>query len=155
WYRDLDPEVEHITTGALERLQHAGVTLVESELPGLAELIDCVTYPVQNHDVRPSLTRYLEQHGAGVSFEELLRNAGPDIQESFRTEVMPGGAHFVTDATYHEVVRTHLPALQRLYRDYFSRTGVEAIVFPATRIPATIIGTTTVKIRGREVAFDD
>src|SRR6202011_2563236 len=52
WYRDLDPQVERITSAALTRLQGAGITLVESELPGLAHLIDLITEPVQNHDVR-------------------------------------------------------------------------------------------------------
>lgn len=155
WYTGLDPEVERVTGHALRRLQAAGVVLVESELPGLAGLIDLITYPVQNHDVRPSLTRYLGDYSAGVSFDELLRLASPDIRESFRTEVMPGGIHFVSDEAYASVVGTHLPALRQLYQDYFARTGLEAIVFPATRIPATIIGTGSVSLGGRLVPFDE
>ncbi len=155
WFAGLDPEVERITTTALQRLQDAGASLVESELPGLAGLIELITYPVQNHDVRPSLTSYLGDYSAGVSFEELLRLASPDIRESFRTEVMPGGIHFVSDRAYATVVETHLPALRQRYRDYYARTGVDAIVFPATRIAATPIGTTTVTIRGQQVPFDE
>jgi Asp-tRNA(Asn)/Glu-tRNA(Gln) amidotransferase A subunit family amidase len=155
WYEGLDAEVDRVTTATLRRLRDAGVVLVESELPGLAGLIDLVTYPVQNHDVRPSLTRYLHDYSAGVTFDELLRQASVDIRESFRTEVLPGGIHFVSDEAYATVVGTHLPALRELYRDYFARTGVEAIVFPATRIPATLIGTASVPLGGREVPFDE
>lgn len=155
WYEGLDPEVERLTTATLHKLQAAGVSLVESSLPGLAGLIDLTTYPVQNHDVRPALTRYLADYSAGVTFDELLRLASPDIRESFRTEVMPGGVHFVSDQAYATMVETHLPALRTLFRDYFARTGVEAIVFPATRIPATTIGTSTVTIQGRQVPFDE
>jgi indoleacetamide hydrolase len=155
FWSGLEPEVERLAGLALRRLKEAGVLLVESELAGLAGLIDRCTYPVQNHDVRPSLARYLADYAAGVGFDELLRKASPDIRESFRTEVLPGGAHFVPEDTYAEVVATHLPALRALYRDYFARTRVEAIVFPATRIAATLIGTTAVSIGGQTIPFEE
>jgi len=155
WFSDLDPEVERITSAALTRLVEAGVELVESQLPGLEHLIDLVTEPVQNHDVRLALARYLEEYHAGVTFEELLRQASPDIQAIFRRYVLPGGADFVSEAAYTEARDTHLPALKRLYRDYFARTGVAAIVFPATMVPALPIGSEAdVTIRGRQVSFE-
>jgi len=155
WYRDLDPEVERITQAALGRLRDAGVELVESELPGLSRLIDLTTEPVQNHDVRLTLARYLEEYRAGVTFEALVRQASPDIRELFRTDVLPGGQNFVTDAAYAEAVGTHLPALRRLYRDFFDRTGVAAIVFPATLVPALPIGSEgDVTIREETVSFE-
>ena len=141
WYRDLDPEVERLTTAALERLQRSGVELVESELPGLAHLIDLITEPVQNHDVRLALARYLRQYRAGVTFEQLVSEASADIRTLFGSDVLPGGANFVSEATYSAAVETHLPALRRLYRDYFARTGVLALIFPTTLVPALPIGT--------------
>ena len=155
WYRDLDPEVERITSAALTRLQDAGITLVESELPGLAHLIGLITEPVQNHDVRVALAHYLGEYRAGVTFEQLVSQASPDIQEIFRSDVLPGGPNFVSEAAYAAVLSTHLPTLQRLYRDYFSRTGVAALVFPATMVPALPIGTEAdVMIHGRRVSFE-
>lgn len=155
WYRDLDPEVERITSAALTRLQGAGITLVESELPDLAHLIDLITDPVQNHDVRLALARYLREYHAGVTFEQLVSQASPDIQDIFRSDVLPGGPNFVSEAAYAAAVSTHLPALQHLYHDYFSRTGVAALVFPATLVPALPIGTEAdVTIQGRPVSFE-
>ena len=155
WFRDLDPEVERITSAALTRLQDAGITLVESELPGLAHLIGLITEPVQNHDVRVALAHYLGEYRAGVTFEQLVSQASPDIQEIFRSDVLPGGPNFVSEAAYAAVLSTHLPTLQRLYRDYFSRTGVAALVFPATMVPALPIGTEAdVMIHGRRVSFE-
>jgi len=155
WYRDLDPEVERLTTAALDRLLQAGVELVQSELPRLAQLIDLITEPVQNHDVRLALARYLRRYHAGVTFEQLTSQASEDIQALFRSDVLPGGANFITEAVYRAAIDTHLPALRRLYRDYFAHTGVAAMIFPATLVPALPIGSESdVTIRGQTVSFE-
>jgi Asp-tRNA(Asn)/Glu-tRNA(Gln) amidotransferase A subunit family amidase len=155
WYRDLDPEVDRITQAALDRLRAAGAELIESELPGLDGLIDLITEPVQNHDVRLTLAAYLREYHTGISFEALVRQASPDIQAVFDSDVLPGSPHFVSDAAYGAAVRTHLPRLRQLYRDYFARTGVAAIVFPATRVAALPIGSEEdVMIQGQAVPFE-
>jgi len=155
WYQDLDPEVERVTMAALARLQAAGVELVESDLPGLARLIDLITEPVQNHDVRRALAAYLREFHAGVSFEQLVDQASPDIQAIFRRYVLPGGADFVSEAAYAAIRDTHLPHLKSLYREYFARTAVTAIVFPATMVPALPIGPEQdVTIRGHRIPFE-
>jgi indoleacetamide hydrolase len=154
WFRDLDPEVERITQTALERLRQEGVELVESQLPGLSRLIGLTTSAVQNHDVGPSLSHYLSRYHAGVSLAQLVEQASPDIQQSFRSGVLPGSPHAISDATYAEIVHTHLPALRGLYRDYFAHTGVAAIIFPCTRVPATPIGSEhEVTVGERKVSF--
>jgi mandelamide amidase len=154
WFGGLDPQVEHLTELALERLRHAGAEIVETELPGLQALIDQTTDAVQNHDVRGALAHYLEEYGAGVTFEQLVARASPDIQSNFRDYVLPGSKNFVSEKTYLAARDTHLPALRRLFRDYFVRAGVNAIVFPTTMAPATPIGEDdTVDIGGRKVPF--
>jgi mandelamide amidase len=156
WFEGLDPEVERITAAALERLQHAGAVLVEGSLPGLSSLIDQVTEPVQNHDVRFALPRYLETYHANVTFEQLVARASPDIQAVFRQYVLPGGTDFVTEAAYAAARDRQLPAIKALYRNHFAEMGVAAMVFPAVRVPAPRIGEeTTLDIRGRKVAFED
>ncbi len=155
WFADLDADVERITNRALTRLEDAGVQLIDTRLPGLAELIDLTTYQVQNHDVRFALARYLKEYGAGLTLEQLLERASPDIQALFRSDVLPGGANFVTEAQYAAARDQYLPALRRLYREYFASNGVAAMVFPATRVAAPRIGEeTTLLIRGRPVPFD-
>jgi len=139
WYRDLDPELERITSAALARLQEAGVELVESEFPQLAKLHESITTPVITHDVGPAIGRYLSEYRAGLNFEQLVSQASPGVREELR-QVFPGGSDFVSDGAYRVLVREKLPQFRRLYRDYFSRTGVAAIVFPATAVPALPIG---------------
>ena len=156
WFVDLHPEVEKIAGDALARLRDAGAVLVEGTIPGLAHLIDLTTDPVQNHDVRPELARYLKEYGAGLSVEELVARASPDIREVFRTDVMPGGVNVVSEAAYAAARDQYLPALRQLFQEYFSRTQVAAIVFPATLVPPPLIGeeTTLTAGGGRSLPFE-
>jgi mandelamide amidase len=155
WFTDLDPEVERQTGLALARLEEAGAQIVETQLPGLASLIELTTDAVQNHDVRIALAAYLKEYGAGVDFDTLVAQASPDIQRVFRSDVLPGGVNFVTEAHYAAARDQYLPALRRLYGDYFARTGVAAMIFPATLVAAPRIGEeTTVDVGGRPLPFD-
>jgi len=139
WYRDLDPELARVTGAALARLKEAGVELVESELPQLAKLHESITTPVITHDVGPSIGSYLEDYGAGLDFGQLVNEASPGVRAELR-QVFPGGSDFVSDADYRTIIDTKLPELRRAYRDYFVRSGVAALVFPATAVPALPIG---------------
>lgn len=139
WYRDLDPELEHVTNSALERLREAGVEIVESEFPQLANLHESITTPVITHDVGPALGSYLKEYRVGLNFEQLVNQASPGVRDDLR-QVLAGGTDFVSDGAYEIIVNKKLPELRRLYQDYFSRTGVAAIVFPATAVPALPVG---------------
>jgi Asp-tRNA(Asn)/Glu-tRNA(Gln) amidotransferase A subunit family amidase len=155
WFRGLDPEVERIATEALRKLQDAGVELVESEVPELAHLIELITEPIQNHDVRYTLKKYLEDFQAGVTFDQLLAQASADIKRDFASAVLPGGKFFVSDAAYQTARDVHLPKLRENFRAYFARTGVAAIVLPATMVPPPPIGQDEeVVIAGKKVPFE-
>jgi mandelamide amidase len=154
WFTSLDEDVEHLVNQALHRFQESGAIIVETELPGLSRLIEQTTDQVQNHDVRLSLAQYLKEFGAHLSFEDVVRQASPDIQALFKSDVLPGGRNFVSEQVYSAARDVHLPALRRLYHDYFARTGVGAIVFPATMAPPPLIGEdVNVDIGGRKVPF--
>ena len=156
WYAGLDPEVERITASALHRLEAAGAILVEAPLPGVASLVDHATDQIQNHDVRLALARYLASYAAPVDLEQLIEQASPDIQAVFRSYVLPGGENFVPEPVYAAARDRYLPELKRAYRDYFAQHRLEAMVFPATRVPAPLIGEeTTLDIAGHAVPFED
>jgi mandelamide amidase len=154
WFRGLDVEVERVCTEALRTLQRAGVELVEAEVPDLDDLVRLTTNIVQNHDARPALTKYLADYGAGVTLDQLIAQASPEIQGDFH-DLLPGGHDFVSDSTYERVRSEYLPKLRATYRDYFARTGVAAIVFPTTMIPPPLIGDdVAVTVGGKKVAFE-
>jgi Asp-tRNA(Asn)/Glu-tRNA(Gln) amidotransferase A subunit family amidase len=156
YFEGLDPEVEHIIDRALESLRRAGVQIIEGELPELTRLISLTTDPVQNHDVKPSLTRYLAEYHTGVSFDQLYAQASPDVRRLIEPAITPGGRDFVTDEQYAQVAQVHLPALKKLFADYFARSGVSAIVLPTTILPAPKIGEEDmeVEVRGRRMPLD-
>jgi indoleacetamide hydrolase len=139
YYSDLDREVERITSAALKLLQDAGVELVEFEFPELAQVHEQITYPVIAHDAPTAIGRYLSDYRAGLTFEQLIDKASPDIRDEFRA-VLPGGADFVSDAAYVALVQQRIPLLRRQFHDHFARTGVSALVFPVTCVPALPIG---------------
>ncbi len=154
WFSDLDSEVERVAHEALRKLQAAGAELVETEVPELARLVEQTTIPIQNHDVRPALKKYLEDFGAGVTFNQLMARASADIRRDFR-DLLPGGKFFVEDAAYKVARDVYLSKLKQTYREYFARTGVAAIVFPATMIPPPLIGQDVeVTIGAKKVPFE-
>ena len=153
WYRDLDPEIERITSAALVRLQESGVELVESEFPQLANVHELITAPIITHDVGPAIGRYLHEYRVGLNFEQLVSQASRGVRDDLR-RVFPGGSDFVPDGAYDVLVSKNLPQLRRLYQDYFSHTGVAAIVFPATAVPAPPVGAEgDVTIRDRRISL--
>jgi mandelamide amidase len=135
-------------------LRRAGAETLETQLPGLQQLIERTTDQVQNHDVRIWLARYLKEYGANVTFAQLVHQASHDIRSTFKTDVLPGGMNFVSEKAYAAARDVHLPALRRLYQDYFARTGVTAIVFPTTMAAAPLIGQdVALDIRGHKIPF--
>lgn len=155
WFSGLEAEVERIAIEALRRLQNAGAELVEAEVPDLSRLIELTTGPIQSHDVLYTLKKYLKDYGARVTFEEVVAQASADIKRDFERYVLPGGKFFVTEAVYQAARDVHLPKLKKNFADYFARTGVAAIVFPATMVPPPLIGQDDeVVIGGKKVPFE-
>ena len=152
WFTGLDAEVERIANAALRKLQAAGVDLVEGDVEDLADLIQRTTSQIQLHDIFQTLPKYLQDSGAGVTFDQVVALASPDIKSFFeRTRKGTGG--FVADEVYRAARDTYLPKLHKSFHDYFVRTGVSALVFPATRIPATTIGQNEVILDGKTTSF--
>jgi len=150
----LDGDVERITTQALHRLSDAGIVLVETTLPGLQGLIDRATAQIQNHDVRLALAQFLERYAAGLSLEQLIERASPDIQATFKSDILPGAPNFVSEQTYLTARDEVLPALRKRFHDYFASHRVDAIVFPATMLPAPAIGDEAMlDVGGHRISF--
>jgi len=154
WFSGLDGEVERVTKNALKKLEAAGAEIVEADVPELARLVQLTTIAVQLHDVRFALAKYREEFGAGVTFDQLISKASTDIRRDFR-DLLPGGKLFVGEAEYQAARDQHLPKLKEAFRQYFARTAVAAIAFPATMIPPPLIGEDVeVSIGGKKVAFE-
>jgi mandelamide amidase len=154
YFDQLDSEVARVTEEALWKLRDAGVVLVEAEVENLARFDEKITDVIQNHDVVPMLTKYLEEFGAPVSFEELYSMVSADVRRDFELYCLPGAKLGVSEEAYRAARDTERPALREELRRYFRENAVSAILFPATLVPALPIGEDIeVRIGGEKVAF--
>ena len=139
FYEMLDSEVEQITNEALAKLVDAGGVLVEADIPNLARLISLTTDPVQSYHAKPMLTGYLRRYETGVSFDELVNKASPDIQAAFASYVL-GGPQTADEEQFVAARDVHLPALREALSRYFEQNDLAAIIFPTTQVAAPPIG---------------
>lgn len=155
YFEGVDSEVAALAERALARLTAAGVIVVEATIPDLGRLIDLVTGPIQSHDAYYTVKRYLADFHTGVTIEQLVAQASPDIRAGFHDFVIPGSPHAISDLTYRTAVKTHLPALRDRFKQLFASSDASAVVFPTTMVAPVPIGQdTTVTIGGVTIPFE-
>jgi len=155
WFSGLDAEVERITNAALRKLQDHGVELVEAKVADLANLIQQTTLPAIAYDFLRALPKYLQDSRTGLTFDQVVAQVASRDVKALITLFEKGGSLFVPEEVYQAVRDTHLPKLRENFRDYFARTGVAAIVFPATMAPATVIGQDEVTIGDKKLPLSE
>ena len=154
FYGMLDKDVERVTTETLEKLAYAGAVLVEADVPDLEELISLTTAQVQLYHVKHMLARYLEEFATGITLDELMEQASPDIQATFARYVL-GGDGTPSEADFNAARDRHLPALRKTLDAYFRDHGLAAMIFPAAQIAAPPIGhDQETTLNGRTVPFE-
>jgi len=120
----------------LAKLRAAGVEIVPTPMPGLAELNGAVGFPVALYEAYDGMVAYLAQHRTGVSIQQLAAGiASPDVKGTYDGLVLPRklpGPGGLVDAApaYRAAMATHRPALIKLYADTFARHRLDALVFP-------------------------
>ena len=155
-FAGIDAGVATVIEAALAKLEAAGATLIESDLPGLGDWIAAITMIVQIHDVVPSLTRWLASEGAPVSFEALLAKVSPDVTALLTRFALPTSPEAIPEAAYGAARDIHLPALRAGMARWFAENCIDAMVLPTTMVPATPIGADSmVPIAGRPVPFPE
>ena len=153
FYGMLDSEVERVTNEALKKLADAGVVLVEADVPDLGKLISLTTDAIQGYHVKPMLVKYLEEFDTGVTFDELMEQASPDIQAAFDLYAL-GGAATPTEEDFIAARDEHLPALRKTLADYYRDNDLAAMIFPAAQIAAPPIGhDAETTLNGKTVPF--
>jgi Asp-tRNA(Asn)/Glu-tRNA(Gln) amidotransferase A subunit family amidase len=136
FYANLDEDTRAATDAALAKLRGAGVTLVDVDMPKLAELNGAVSFPVALFEIHDDLAAYLQKYRAGVDIRQVAAGiASPDVKGTFDALVLPRklpAAQGVVDAkpAYDNAMRKARPALQKLYRDTFKKHRLDALVFP-------------------------
>ncbi len=155
FFDSLDDEVARISNESLRKLTAAGAVLIEADVPQLGELIDLTTAQVQLYHVMPMLTRYLQEFNTGVTFDQLMQQASPDIQATFERYVLPGGADVIPESAFVAARDQHLPALRKTLADYFAVNNLAAMIFPTAQIAAPPIGQDSkTMLNGKTVSFE-
>ncbi|WP_418129739.1 indoleacetamide hydrolase [Variovorax sp. 375MFSha3.1] len=133
---NLDADTRAATDAALEKLRAAGVTLVNVEMPKLMELNGAVGFPLALYEANDDMAAYLATYRTGIDIAQLTAGiASPDVKGTFEAFVIPRklpAPSGVVDAkpVYDNAMRVARPALQKLYRDTFTKNRLDALVFP-------------------------
>jgi indoleacetamide hydrolase len=134
---NLDGDTDAAFRAALDKLKKAAITVVDVEMPKLAELNGQVGFPVALYEAYDDMVAYLKGTGSGITIEELAKQiASPDVKGTYDGLVvprkLPGPDNTVVDAkpAYDAAMKTARPALQALYRDTFTKNRLDAIAFP-------------------------
>ncbi|WGD56509.1 indoleacetamide hydrolase [Bradyrhizobium sp. CB1650] len=136
---NLDDDTDAAFKGAIDKLKAQGVSVVDVEMPELAELNGKVSFPVAIFEANDDMVAYLKRTGTGLTIEALSKEiASPDVKGTYDGLViprkLPGPDNTVVDAkpAYDAAMKTGRPALQALYRATFAKNRLDAIAFPTT-----------------------
>ena len=154
YFDSLHPDVERITNQAIQKLADAGAVMVEVDVPNVGEFVAEITDPVQVYDVLPSFSRYLEEFGAGITFDELVAEVSDDIAATFAEYVVAGAPRRPSDEEFARLRDERLPAFRLAMAEYFSTNNLDGMIFPCTQMAATPIGQDNeVELNGKMVPF--
>jgi mandelamide amidase len=139
YFSDLDTEVALVVEETLVRLRSAGATVVEVEIPDLAELVGKVTLPIILYEARRNLSRFLADQGAPVDFAQLVAQLSPEIRKQVEDFFLETSANAPSPQAYQDAIEKFRPALQSTWQDYFREHRLSALVAPVVRMPAPLI----------------
>jgi mandelamide amidase len=150
FWADIDAQTASIMNAFLDSLRSAGVTLVEKNISGFQEARNSMGRGNTQRETRRELSRYLEESGSGVNISTLINEIGSPDVKTFIDRIFAGPE--VSLAEYSEYMEVDRPRYQAVYASYFSDNRLDAILFPATPLPARPIGhDAEVELNGRQV----
>ena len=140
---DLDPEVERVTSAALDRLRAAGAIIVRADVPDDVKFAQRVAATILNTERSEAIATFLAAYGTGISIEQLLAEAGPKLRAAFVFK--PQGSFY--DAMVAQRVKT-----TAAIRAHFAEQNIVALAFPPAMMPAPKIGEDgSMAVRGQVV----
>jgi mandelamide amidase len=146
FYENLDREITSRIAEALEKIEHAGVQLVEADMPGMRDLESETGLPLASYEAKRGLSGYLKNATGGrVSFDELCAGiASPDVREVFSAFIL--GEMAPTEQDYKRAMEEDLPAIRGMFRDYFAVNQLDGMIFPTVPVTAQPIAGSDEKV---------
>ena len=151
YWDNLESSVAAACEAGLQVLRKLGVTLVDVDLPGLAEADQAVSFVVALYEPRVDIPAYLRDIGSEIALEQIVEQiASPDVRATM-TSLM-SEASMIPEAVYSAAIATHRPRLIGIFADGFARERIDATVFPTTPLTARPVGEDeTVELNGARV----
>jgi indoleacetamide hydrolase len=148
YWSGLDPEVERVGNEALRKLSDAGANLVKAELPEAAKPAMGIALTIISYDTLPGISEFLEQQGTGVTFEQMLEQAGDGVRSVIEGTALPPNRP--TKEAYESMLGQR-EELRKAIRNYFETQAIVAMAFPPIMIAPPKIGEDVeVDIRGQK-----
>lgn len=139
FYQGLSAETDVVISSALERLQHAGVHLIDAEIPEVGLLMDRAFFPMVFYEAYAHMDAFFRQIGVSGGLPEVLEQAGPRIRASYNEMIVPGAAAAVSEQTYQQALAAR-QRLREVIEDYFAMNKLDALLYPSTLRTAPLIG---------------
>lgn len=148
-WEGLEAALEEVARAALAKLAAAGVTLVPVEMSELLALNERVSDALALHEPIDDLEAWLAANNAPVRTvaEVAARIASPDVRAAYDAVLADARG-----GDYHAAMTVWRPRLQQCYAQTFAASGLDALLFPTTRLAAVPIdelnGSSRVSIDG-------
>jgi mandelamide amidase len=140
-----DPETTRIFEAALDRMKSAGVSIVHAELPPPMRAASDVVRFVLGYELLESLAGFLEQYHTGISLDQLIAEASPNLQPLLTASRNPGPPE-----RYAALLRQQAQ-IKAATLAYYREHRLDAIAFPPSATPAFQQGDSQeVEINGRK-----
>jgi mandelamide amidase len=144
-----DAEVERIFRDALHRIEAAGARLVWAEIPEPMQRGLSISLTIQFYEIVPSMSSFLQDQGAGVTFDEVLEQISPNIDPIFKMAILPPNG--VTQQAYQTALAQR-EQLKAAVGEYFRKNGIEVLAFPPVISPPPPLGDNgEFDIRGKKI----
>ena len=139
FYKGMASEIQPVIEDALGHLKEAGVTLVDADIPDVADLLQRSYFPILNYKSYRTLDAFLRELGIAGGLPEVLKQAGPRMRAFYENSLTPNAPGAVSESAYRDAVKVR-KQLRRVVQDYFSQKNLDAVVFPSTLSAALPIG---------------
>jgi Asp-tRNA(Asn)/Glu-tRNA(Gln) amidotransferase A subunit family amidase len=151
YWENLEGSVAAACEAALQALGKLGVTLIDVDLPGIAEADQAVSFIVALYEPRIDIPAYLRDIGSEITLEQIIeQTASADVRATMMS--LMDEATRIPDVAYSAVIATHRPRLIEIFAECFARERIDATIFPTTPLTARPVGEDeTVELNGARV----
>ncbi|WP_322070540.1 indoleacetamide hydrolase [Paraburkholderia bannensis] len=149
FWSELEAATEDVARAALAKLAAAGVTFVPVEMSDIFTLNDRVSMAIALHEPIEDLQAWLSANQTLVQTvaDVAARIASPDVRAAYDAILAD-----TRGGDYQTAMTVWRPRLQQLYAQTFAANGLDALLFPTTRLAAVPIddlnGSSSVSIDG-------